>query len=42
VFQVGLEELCQDGQGAVHGELFEGIQGAVVQVRVGKFAWKRN
>ena len=37
VLQVGLEELRQHRYGALHGELLQRVQRAVVQVRVLQF-----
>ena len=42
MFEVGLEELGEDGDGAVDGELLEGVQGPVVEVGVTELAWKEN
>ena len=40
VLQVGLEELRQHRQGAIHGELLQRVQSTVVQVGVLQFAWE--
>jgi hypothetical protein len=38
MFQVGLEELGQHGQRALRRELFQSVEGSIVQIGMAQFA----